>query len=158
MHVLAGLALTLGTGAECIQLTGSTGATGSTDALDTVQRRTQGKLLFIVVIILTRFDPVGAGGVMMEDNALQKRRIIGAVGILGGNLKLGHAACGDLDAAEGHGQTVHIICQIFCGEFALYHCGENELLLQEIGLSHHCVFVIHILSSIMFQQRHYAAA
>ena len=77
------------------------------------------------------------GGVRIEDNAFERLRVVGILGVVTRNLKLQSAACGNLYSREGELQALVLVSKLFTGEVTVEHFGKHKVLLF-----YHCVFVV----------------
>ncbi len=118
-HILAGLAFSVGAGAEDVVPAAGAQAAGAANAQLTVVRLALGRG---VVIVLAPLGPVDVGVVAVEDDPLQGLHILRVVRVVAGHLEDQHPAAGDLDPLEAQIQAVHIL---------------RQLLLRETVASHH---------------------
>ena len=126
---------------KAVHHAGSTGASGSADANLAIHRRT--KRCGIVVIFAASW-PVGAGGVVMQNDTYQSFFIVRIVRIIGRHLELECAAGGNLDTLKAHLQTISVLSQFLGAEIAFGHSGEREFFLfHQIA-----VLIIHSGSSL----------
>ena len=132
-HILARLAPSAVSGrAILVHRASGAGAARFTNSRLAVHRGTE---RLGVLVILTAFRPEGAGGVIIENHALQRPGIVRIVRVLGGDLELQLAAGGNLHPLETHHlQTVGILRDLLAAEVALYHGGKQESLSVKLIL------------------------
>ena len=65
---------------------------------------------------------------MVEQNhACECGAVIRVLRVSGGQFKLQHAACGNLDAGKGHRKAVHVLGKFFVAELGLSHFGQLKV-------------------------------
>ena len=123
-HILAGFAATIGGTAKLAQRTGFADTTGFTVALFAVYRGAERRYIVAVLIALR---PVGAACVIEQNHAGESGAVIWVLRVAGGQFKLQHAACGNLDAGKGHRKAVPILGKFLTAEIGIAHFGQHKI-------------------------------
>ena len=152
-HILAGFAAAIAGAAKLAQRTSLADTTGLTVALLAVHRRTKRRYIIAVLITLR---PVGAACVIEQNHTGESGAVIRVLRVAGGQFKLQHTACGNLDAGKRHCKAVHVLGKFFVAELSLSNFGQFKiqgLLAVMAVVAATLAFIIDIINPPVYMGR-----
>lgn len=80
-----------------------------------------------IIAVLVALRPVNTACMAEQNHASERGAVIRMLRVAVGNLKLQHAASGNLDAGKRHRQAVHVLSEFLIAEIGIAHFGQFKV-------------------------------